>query len=125
MPEEVIKEEPITKEEVSFNISTISNPKTRRTKAKNAVNDLVEIVETGKPSGKIHKAYENNNNSIKDFATNTVDLMAESSRTILKEMDKQENEIMNDLVNRVYKPTIKVDETKSDVDNVMNSLKLF
>ena len=40
-------------------------------------------------------------------------------------MDKQENEMMNELVNRVYKPTVKVDNSSSDLDNVMNSLRLF
>ena len=116
--------EPTVKEEVEFNISTVANPKTRRTRAKNTVNDLVEIVENGKPSGKIHKAYKNND-TVKEFASNTADLMAESSRRILSEMDKQENEMMNELVNRVYKPTVKVDDSGSDLDNVMNSLRLF
>lgn len=124
MSEEI--ENTIVKEEVNFNISTVANPKTKRTRAASAVSDLVEIVDTGKPAGKIHKAYnKRDTDTVKNFANNTANLMAESSRHVLEEMNKQENEMMNELVNRVYKPTVKVDNTNTDLDNVMNSLSLF
>lgn len=98
-----------------------------KTKLKNTggASDIFEIAETGKTkSKKVHQIYKKSD-SVEDMAKATVDLISESSRSLLKNLENQENEQLNVMLRRTYVPRqAKVDDS-SDLDKVMESLHLF
>ena len=59
------------------------------------------------------------------MAKATVDLMSESSRSLLKNLEKQENEQLNVMLRRTYVPRQAKIDDGSDLDKVMESLHLF
>ena len=75
-------------------------------------------------SKKVHQIYKKSD-SVEDMAKATVDLISESSRSLLKNLENQENEQLNVMLRRTYVPRqAKVDDG-SDLDKVMGSLHLF
>jgi len=105
-------------------INAIATPKTKL-KNTGGASDLFEIAETGKTkSKKVHQIYKKTD-SVEDMAKSTVDLVAESSRQLLKNINNQENNQLDYLVNRVYNPRQPKINSASDLENVMSELHLF
>lgn len=98
-----------------------------KTKLKNTggASDIFEIAETGKTkSKKVHQIYKKSD-SVEDMAKATVDLISESSRSLLKNLENQENEQLNVMLRRTYVPRQAKIDDGSDLDKVMESLHLF
>ena len=98
-----------------------------KTKLKNTggASDIFEIAETGKTkSKKVHQIYKKSD-SVEDMAKATVDLISESSRSLLKNLENQENEPLNVMLRRTYVPRQSKLDDGSDLDKVIGSLHLF
>ena len=98
-----------------------------KTKLKNTggASDIFEIAETGKTiSKKVHQIYKKSD-SVEDMAKATVNLISESSRSLLKNLEKQENVQLNVMLWRTYVPRQAKVVDGSDLDKVMGSLHLF
>lgn len=105
-------------------INAIAKPKTKL-KTTGGASDLFEIAETGKPkSKKVHQIYRKSD-SVEDMAKSTVDLMADSTRVVLKEFNDHENDKLSNLVNKNYSPRKTKTDDESDLNNVLDSLHLF
>lgn len=86
--------------------------------------DVFEATKNGRVKSKtVHSVYKKHD-SVDDMAKSTLDLLTDASRQAVKEMQKQQNNILSDIVSRNYVPRRKV-EKNNELDAVMGSIRTF
>lgn len=86
--------------------------------------DVFEATKNGRVKSKtVHSVYKKHD-SVSDMTKSTLDLLTDASRQAVKEIQKQQNNILSDIVSRTYAPKRKV-EKNNELDAVMGSIKTF
>ena len=122
MPEETICDNStiIKKQE---QVQVTSKPKTVR-RSSGGASDIFEIAETGTTkSKKVHQVYRKHD-SIEDVAKTTVDLVADSTKEVAKEVNRQCQDNLDIILDKTYTPRQQT-AAVGDLDNVIASLHTF
>ena len=120
-PEESLSEP--TAEKTTRTFKVVKRKGTTKIKNAGIADDFVEASVDGKPIPKNkRKALYHEDDDIEDMEQATADLIADSSRKILKKMEEDENERLDELVSRTYAPRQKerIINEKKMVRNIIN-----
>lgn len=116
-------ENPLTEEKPARTFKVVKRKNVTRLKNSGIADDFVEASVEGKaiPKNK-RKALYHEDDSLEDMEQATADLIADSSRKILRKMEEDENAHLEELVARTYAPRQKerVINEKKMVRNIIN-----
>ena len=103
----------------------ISKKKSVKLKHEGISKDFEDAIE-GKEVGKFKKkALYSETDTVEDMEYNTVELLADSSRKLIKRAEKNENEKIKELVNKEYAPSSTEDENIDEEELLRSALNIF
>ena len=114
-----------SKTEESVREFKVSKKKSVKLKHEGISKDFEDAIE-GKEVGKFKKkALYSETDTVEDMEYNTVELLADSSRKLIKRAEKSENEKIKELVNKEYAPSSTEDENVDEEELLRSALNIF
>ena len=103
----------------------VSKGKSVKLKHEGISTDFEKSIE-GKELGKYKKkSLYKDDDTVDEMEKNTVELLADSSRKLIRRAEKSENEKIKELVNKEYSPSINSDDDGDSEELLRSSLNIF